>query len=55
MIKMVSQLNILTNTEHLPYNSPKGKIEQLLKIGAKATGRSPKGDLPGDYPQIGLH
>ena len=55
MIKKMTGLEILTDMPHNSYSSPRGKIEQLLKIGAKATSRAPLGEFPGNYPPRGLH
>lgn len=41
MIKRVTGLEILTDKVHLPYKPPKGKLEQLLKIGKHSSGVEP--------------
>lgn len=55
MINTVTGLRIRPDIQHVSYQSPRGKIEQLLKIGSKQLNHcQPRGPLPGNYPQRGL-
>ena len=42
IVKEMTQLDITPSKVHLPYKPPKGKLEQLLKVGRHATNIAPR-------------
>jgi hypothetical protein len=53
MIKQVTQLKLLPDKEHKPYNTFQGKIEHILLIGKHATGLATLAPFLGIHPTSG--